>query len=52
MKIVRGANTSFSQKATYSEVDKKVTLSGNPKLVLTPEGGMNFDSNIFGEAKK
>lgn len=50
--IVRGGNTTFSQTASYSEVDKKVTLSGKPKLVLSPEGGMGFDTNLTGEAKK
>ncbi len=52
VKIIRGDNTTFSQKASYSETDKKVTLSGSPKLVLTPENGMGFDAAITGEAKK
>jgi len=52
VKIVRGDNTTFSQKASYSESEKKVTLSGRPKLVLSPEGGMGFDTNFTGEAKK
>ncbi len=51
VKIVRGDNTSFSQKASYSENDKKVTLSGSPKLILSPEGGMGLDA-ITGEKKK
>jgi len=50
--ITRGDNTTFSQTASYSEVDKKVTLSGKPKLILSPEGGMGLDTNITGEAKK
>jgi len=52
VRIVRGDNTTFSQKASYSETDKKVSLSGSPKLVLSPEGGMGFDTNFTGEAKK
>jgi len=50
--IVRGDNTTFSQKASYSETDKKVTLSGSPKLILTPESGMDFDASFTQEAKK
>lgn len=50
--INRGDNTTFSQKASYSETDKKVTLSGKPKLVLTPEEGMGFDAgSVLGEKK-
>jgi lipopolysaccharide assembly outer membrane protein LptD (OstA) len=52
VKIVRGDNTTFSQRASYSETDKKVTLSGKPKLVLSPDGGMGFDTNFTQEAKK
>lgn len=53
VKIVRGDNTTFSQRASYSETDKKVTLSGKPKLILSPEGGMGgFDASFKQEAKK
>lgn len=52
VKIVRDDNTTFSQKASYSETDKKVTLSGKPKLILSPEGGMGFDANFKQEVKK
>ncbi|MBN2453786.1 MAG: LPS export ABC transporter periplasmic protein LptC [Candidatus Omnitrophica bacterium] len=51
VKITRGDNTSYSQQARYSEDDKKVTLSGKPKLVLSPEGGMGFDADFLGGAK-
>jgi len=50
--IVRGDNTTFSQKASYSETDKKVTLSGRPKLILSPESGAGFDTAFKQEAKK
>ncbi len=50
--IVRGDNTTFSQRASYSETDKKVTLSGKPKLMLSPDGGMGFDANFTQEAGK
>lgn len=53
VKIVRDDNTTFSQKASYSEVDKKVTLSGRPKLILSAESGMSpFDAGLKKEAKK
>lgn len=50
--IIRGDNTTFSQRASYSESEKKVTLSGKPRLILSPEGGMGFDENFNQEAKK
>lgn len=34
VKIVRGENTSFSDEATYTASDKKIILSGKPKLVF------------------
>ncbi len=40
VKMVRGENTTFSDKATYVEADKKVVLSGQPKLVVYQEGGI------------
>ncbi|MFH1189611.1 MAG: LptA/OstA family protein [Candidatus Omnitrophota bacterium] len=52
VRIVRGDNTTFSQRASYSESDKKVTLSGRPKLILSPDGGMGFDTNFTQEGKK
>lgn len=52
VRIVRGDNTTYSQTASYSEADKKVTLTGSPKLVLSPEGGMGFDTGLKQEGKK
>lgn len=40
VKMVRGENTTFSDKATYVEADKRVVLSGQPKLVVYQEGGV------------
>jgi lipopolysaccharide assembly outer membrane protein LptD (OstA) len=40
VKITRGDNTSYSDKATYMETDKKVVLSGNPRIVFYQEGGV------------
>lgn len=34
VKIIRGENTSFSNEAVYDAVSKKITLSGQPKLVI------------------
>lgn len=36
--IVRGENKSFADTAVYDSVDKKMTLTGRPKLVLMTEG--------------
>lgn len=53
VKIVRDDNTTFSQRASYSETDKKVTLSGKPKLILSAEGGIGgLDPGFKQEAKK
>ncbi|MBI5415795.1 MAG: LPS export ABC transporter periplasmic protein LptC [Candidatus Omnitrophica bacterium] len=42
--IIRGANQSFADKAVYSGADKKLTLSGRPKLILLTEGNDAFTS--------
>ena len=34
VKIVRGENISYSDEATYSALDKKMILSGRPKIIL------------------
>ncbi|MFH0826401.1 MAG: LPS export ABC transporter periplasmic protein LptC [Candidatus Omnitrophota bacterium] len=34
VKIVRGLNVSYSEEAIYTALDKKITLSGRPKLVI------------------
>jgi len=34
VKITRGENVSYSEEATYSAWDKKIILSGRPKLVI------------------
>ena len=38
VKISRGENVSYSDKATYIESEKKVVLTGKPKLVIYHEG--------------
>lgn len=34
VKIIRGENVSYSQEATYTASDKKIVLTGRPKLIL------------------
>lgn len=34
VKIVNGQNTSYSEEAVYTALDKKIVLTGRPKLVL------------------
>ena len=34
VKIVRGENTSYSEEAIYTASDKKITLTGRPKLII------------------
>ncbi len=38
VKIARGENVTFSDKAVYTSIDKKITLTGRPKLFLYTEG--------------
>lgn len=37
VKIVKGENTSYSDEATYSAADKKMILTGRPRLVIYSE---------------
>ncbi len=48
VKMVRGENVTYSEKATYVESDKKVALTGQPKLVIYQDGGLA--GNILGES--
>jgi lipopolysaccharide export system protein LptA len=41
VKITRGENVSYSEEATYSAVDKKIILSGRPKLVIYSKEDIN-----------
>ncbi len=38
VKITRGENITYSEKATYVELEKKVILTGKPRLVIYEEG--------------
>ncbi|MCD6228532.1 MAG: LPS export ABC transporter periplasmic protein LptC [Candidatus Omnitrophica bacterium] len=37
VKIYRGANVTFAQKATYLNKEKKIILEGRPRLILFPQ---------------
>jgi LPS export ABC transporter protein LptC len=41
VKITRGENVSYSEEATYSALDKKIILSGRPKLVIYSKEEVN-----------
>ena len=47
VKIIRGENISYSDKATYIAGEKRVILSGRPKLVFYSEGDM--EAKFLGE---
>jgi len=34
VRIIRGENISYSQEATYSALDKKITLTGKPQIII------------------
>lgn len=42
--IVRGENSTFSQKAVYTFDDGKAILTGSPKIVIFPEKGMDLNA--------
>lgn len=46
VRIIRGENTSYSQEAIYTALDKKITLSGHPTLVFYSSG--EFKDASFG----
>ena len=41
VKITRGENVSYSDEATYTAADKKIILSGTPKLIIYSTEEMN-----------
>jgi len=43
VRISRGENTTFSEKATYLNKEKRVVLTGSPKLVFYQEEGFTKD---------
>ena len=49
VKIRQGENITYSDKAVYVESERKILLTGRPKLVIYQEGGLS--GNLFGERK-
>jgi LPS export ABC transporter protein LptC len=41
VKIVRGENVSYSEEAVYTASERKITLSGRPKLIIYSSEGLN-----------
>lgn len=47
VKIRRGENTTYSDRAVYIDAEKKILLTGSPKLIIYQEG--NLEENILGK---
>jgi LPS export ABC transporter protein LptC len=41
VRITHGENISYSEEATYNSKDRKIILSGKPRLIIYSEGGMD-----------
>jgi hypothetical protein len=53
VKIKRGENMTYSEKATYDAVTKKVSLAGRPRLVIYQEGDSGgVDTSFMGGDKE
>ena len=50
VKIQRGDNITYSDKATYLAADKKIVLTGKPRIVMYQEG--DLQANFLGTDKK
>ncbi len=48
VKITQNNNAAYSDNAKYSEADKKVSLSGNPKVVITQEDDNVIKGKLLG----
>lgn len=46
VKIVRGENISYSDGLTFTGADKRVVLTGRPKLVMFPQEAGNEEKNV------
>lgn len=47
VRITRGANTTYSEKAVYIDAEKKILLTGSPRLVIYQE--WSLEDNILGK---
>jgi len=43
VKILRGSNTTYAQKATYYGPEQRLVLEGRPRIVYFPQEGDSFD---------
>jgi len=50
VKIKQGENLTYSDKAIYVESERKILLTGKPKLIIYQDGGLA--PGLFGESKK
>jgi lipopolysaccharide assembly outer membrane protein LptD (OstA) len=41
VRIVKDGNTSYSDQAVYTNDDKKIVLTGSPKLIIYSEGDLS-----------
>jgi LPS export ABC transporter protein LptC len=41
VRIIKGENTSYSDGAIFTAADRRMVLTGRPKLVMFPEGDLN-----------
>ena len=46
VKIVRGENISYSEEATYTAEDRKIVLTGRPKLIIYSTGDLKQDAPL------
>jgi len=46
VKIVRGENTSYSEGLVFTGADKRVVLTGRPKLVMFPQEAKEEEKNV------
>lgn len=44
VRILRGENTSYSQEAIYTAIDKKITLTGKPQIIIYQTENINAAS--------
>ena len=42
VKIINGENTTYSQEAVYTAKDKRIVLTGRPRLIIYSNSSMSF----------
>lgn len=48
VRVVRGQDSTYSEKAIYSTVDRKITLIGKPRIYITPPDEIQDIESEFG----